>query len=188
MFTNCYPAPLPRRTEVALLLTAAVVALAILLPIPARAQQETVLYNFNYPISPLSPLGCPPVPGEPVNEKPHTGLLFYKGQLYGTTPEGNAGTRAGDGMVFRLTQPASGGTPWNEQTLHSFQPEGVDGLYPCSRLIENNGTLYGSTLAGGTVVLAPYSRWSLPQPARLPGRNISSTLFWEATVRSPTTA
>ena len=149
MFTNCHPAPLPRRTEVALLLTAAVVALAILLPIPARAQQETVLYNFNYPISPLSPLGCPPLPGEPVNEKPHTGLLFYKGQLYGTTPEGNAGTRAGDGMVFRLTQPASGGTPWNEQTLHSFQPEGVDGLYPCSRLIENNGTLYGSTLAGG---------------------------------------
>jgi len=157
MFTNCYPAQWPRKAGLALLLTAAVVAFAIMLPIAAQAQTETVLYNFTYGIYDLfDPLSCPPVLGQPLNEKPHTGLLFYNGALYGTTPEGGAGAPkvhdSDRGMVFRLTKPKSGGTPWVETTLHSFQPERPDGLYPCSRLIEKNGVLYGSTL-GGTVAL-----------------------------------
>ena len=159
MFTNCCPEQCPRRAELALLLTAGVVALGILLPIAAQAQTETVVYSFTYPTY-TAAIGCPPAPGS-INEQPHTGVLFYKGQLYGTTPEGGAGAKrvadSDDGMVFRLTKPTSGGTPWAEQTLHSFQPEPnppqdpptFDGLYPCSRLIEKNGTLYGSTLSGG---------------------------------------
>lgn len=156
MFSHCYPAHRHIRKEAALLLTAAVVAF-ILLPAPARAQTETVLYNFNYGIyPPLNPYGCPPGSS---NARPHTGLLFYKNLLYGTTPLGGVGQGrapdSDDGMVFRLVKPASGGTPWKEQTLHSFIPvPDVDGLYPCSRLIEKNGVLYGTTKGGsafGTV-------------------------------------
>jgi hypothetical protein len=50
IFTDCYPAQWPRRAEVALIVFVA--ALAILLPIPVRAQTETVLYNFTYPPPP----------------------------------------------------------------------------------------------------------------------------------------
>jgi len=162
MFTNCYPEQCPRKAGLASLLTAAVVALGILLPIPAQAQQtETVLYNFNYQTfdSDGAP-GCPlAAAGQTPNENPHTGVLFYNGALYGTTPEGGTGNNktsdSDRGMVFRLTKPKSGGTPWVESTLHSFMsmpqtgPPPNDGQFPCSRLIENNGILYGSTVYGG---------------------------------------
>jgi uncharacterized repeat protein (TIGR03803 family) len=157
IFTNNYPAQRSRRTEIATLLTASLVVLGILLPIPARAQTETVIYNFTYPTY-TAPLGCPP---GSVNESPHTGLLFYKGYLYGTTPEGGAGAKrvsdSKDGMVFRLAKPTTG-TLWGERTLHSFQPEPnpqpptLDGTYPCARLIEKDGALIGTTMAGGTDV------------------------------------
>jgi len=162
MFTNCYPAHRSRRAEIALLLTAAVVALSIPLPISAQAQTETVLYNFNYNTFDLyGAPGCPPAAsGQTPNENPHTGVLFYNGALYGTTPEGGASTPkvpdSDRGMVFRLTKPKSGGTPWVEATLHSFNPQPRtapppdDGMYPCSRLIEKNGTLFGTTVSGGT--------------------------------------
>jgi uncharacterized repeat protein (TIGR03803 family) len=153
MFTRCYPAQWSRRTEVASLLTAAVVALAILLPITARAQTETVLYSFTYATSTGG--GCPGA--FYANSDPQTGLLLYKGHLYGTTPKGGTGIKGepgtDDGMVFRLTPPKSG-TTWAKQTLHSFpeitEPPIFDGTYPCSRLIEKNGVLYGSTISGGT--------------------------------------
>jgi uncharacterized repeat protein (TIGR03803 family) len=152
MFTNCYPAQWPKRAEAASLLTAAVVALAILLPIPARAQTETVIYNLMYPTFPAG--ACPPT-GSLYGE-PYSGLLFYKGHLYGTTVAGGTGIKGEPatkaGTVFKLTMPKSGGTPWNKKTLQSFidqPPEFDDGTNPCSRLIENNGILYGSTLTGG---------------------------------------
>lgn len=151
MFTNSYPTQWPKRVEVALLLTAAVVALGVLLPISAQAQTESVLYSFNYPTyPPLNPYGCPP---GSTNAQPHTGLLFYKGGLYGTTPLGGTGEKkdpdSDDGMVFRLTKPKSG-PPWTETTLHSFIPvPETGGLYPCSRLIQKNGVLYGSAKLGG---------------------------------------
>lgn len=151
MFTNCHPAQPLRRAEVALLLTAAVAAVGFLLPIPAQAQTETALYSFNYAIyPPVDPYGCP---AGSTNAQPHTGLLFYKGGLYGTTPLGGTGQKrtsdSDDGMVFRLTKPKSG-PPWTETTLHSFIPvPETGGLYPCSRLIQKNGVLYGSTKNGG---------------------------------------
>ena len=160
MFTNhWHAAQWRRKAEVAALMTTAVAAFGILLPIAARAQTETVLYSFTYPI--FTPaVGCPPGTS---NANPHAGLLFYSGHLFGTTPEGGDGAKAGtkpvpdskDGMVFRLTKPASGGTPWNKDILHSFQPEPNteppvdDGTYPCSRLIDNDGVLIGTTMKGG---------------------------------------
>ena len=151
IFTDCYPAQWPRRAEVALIVFVA--ALAILLPIPVRAQTETVLYNFTYPAPPAA-ANCPPT-GSLYGE-PHSGLLVHNGHLFGTTVGGGAGVKGEPdtkaGTLFRLTKPKSGGTPWTKKTLQSFidqYPTFDDGTYPCSRLIESNGILYGSTLYGG---------------------------------------
>ncbi len=150
MFANNYPAPWSRRAEVALLLTAALVTLGLLLPIAARAQTETVLYSFTYPTHPFT--GCPPGSD---NLYPYAGVHLSKGHLYGTTVLGGVGEKGlpdtKDGTLFKLTMPKSGGSPWNKETLHSFieEPLGTDGTYPCSGLLEKNGVLYGSTIAGG---------------------------------------
>jgi uncharacterized repeat protein (TIGR03803 family) len=136
-------------------LIAALLVFGILSPIPALAQTETILYNFDY--STFSGEGCPFGTN---NDNPHTGLLVYQGHLYGTTPEGGAGAKkvpySNDGTVFRLSNPKTGGV-WTEKTLHSFQPSPnqpgqgptLDGLYPCAGLIQQDGTLYGTTLYGG---------------------------------------
>jgi uncharacterized repeat protein (TIGR03803 family) len=67
------------------------------------------------------------------------GGTLYSGTLYGTTFEGGA---YGDGTVFSIT---TGGT---EQVLHSFGG-GSDGEKPWASLTDVNGTLYGTTEAGG---------------------------------------
>ena len=64
---------------------------------------------------------------------------LYRGTLYGTTFEGGA---SGDGTVFSIT------TDGTEQVLHSFGG-GFDGEEPWASLIDVNGTLYGTTEAGG---------------------------------------
>jgi uncharacterized repeat protein (TIGR03803 family) len=78
---------------------------------------------------------------------PYAGLIELHGKLYGTTSGGGAyscGTaHAGCGTVFSITP---GGT---EKVLHSFG-SGADGARPFASLIELNGTLYGTTLGGGT--------------------------------------
>ena len=150
MFTNSYFAHWPSRALLAWLLTA-VVAFAILLPTPARAQTETVLFSFIYPT--FTTTGCPP---DSYNAGPYAGLLFYKGHLFGTTPEGGVGEKGvpgtNDGQAFRLTMPKSGKPPWYKKLLHSFIDDPANsagGLIPCSRLIEKNNVFYGSTLSGG---------------------------------------
>jgi hypothetical protein len=162
MFSDSYSAQRRRQAQVALL-TAAVVAFGIVLPVAARAQTETVLYNFTYPTFGFS--GCPP--GSP-NTEQNTGVIVHNGRLFGATSEGGAGekglpdTKAG--TVFRLIPPASG-TVWKKSTLHSFinQPEPLDGIYPCSRLIQKDGVLYGSTL-GSTAVFGLGTLYSLSPP------------------------
>jgi uncharacterized repeat protein (TIGR03803 family) len=133
-------------------MTFAVVALVTLaVPMPTEAQTETVLYNFDYGIY-TPEVGCPP---GTANANPHTGLLLYKNELYGTTPEGGTGVKlvpdSDDGMVFRLTAPKSGETAWTEKTLFSFVPDITpsDGAFPCSRLIASNGIFYGTTMGSG---------------------------------------
>jgi uncharacterized repeat protein (TIGR03803 family) len=73
--------------------------------------------------------------------QPQAGLTALNGRLYGTTYEGGA---AGYGTVFRIT--ASG---TKERVLHSFVWDMKDGLNPAAALLDMQGTLYGTTSAGG---------------------------------------
>ncbi|HLY05224.1 MAG TPA: choice-of-anchor tandem repeat GloVer-containing protein [Rhizomicrobium sp.] len=78
------------------------------------------------------------------------GLINIKNTLYGTALQGGVSTRCnnkaepGCGTVFSIT------TDGVYKTLHSFKG-GTDGIGPSSgNLIDVNGTLYGTTVAGGT--------------------------------------
>jgi uncharacterized repeat protein (TIGR03803 family) len=74
------------------------------------------------------------------------GLLTLDGagDLYGTA----GGGVYNDGTVFELTPRADGG--WVEKVLHSFNPDGTDGLYPEAGVtIDAAGHLYGTTSNGG---------------------------------------
>lgn len=73
-------------------------------------------------------------------------LSDQAGALYGTTGFGGP---ANAGTVFKLTPPATGQTAWTETVLWSFTG-GQDGGNPGDALIvDQNGTLYGTTSAGG---------------------------------------
>lgn len=74
---------------------------------------------------------------------PEAGLIGVDGVLYGTTATGGAKCYPnGCGTVFSLT---IGGT---EKVLYRFRG-GSDGAAPFASLINVNGTLYGTTVAGG---------------------------------------
>jgi uncharacterized repeat protein (TIGR03803 family) len=69
------------------------------------------------------------------------------GALYGTTLLG--GSYTGDGVVFKLTPPATGKTAWTETVLYAFTG-GKDGDGPAAPIImDGSGALYGTTLNGG---------------------------------------
>jgi uncharacterized repeat protein (TIGR03803 family) len=88
---------------------------------------ETVLYSFS---------------GGSDGADPEAGLTFdSKNNLYGTT---NLGGANGDGTVFEL------GASRNETVLYSFRG-GKDGQNPKAGVVINQrGTLYGTTSSGGT--------------------------------------
>lgn len=71
---------------------------------------------------------------------PIAGLIDVGGKLYGTTFTGG---RFGGGTVFSIT--ATG----KERRLHSFGGTSSDGHWPYAGLVDVNGTLYGTTYAGG---------------------------------------
>ncbi len=71
---------------------------------------------------------------------PEASLFAVGDKLYGTTWGGGS---HGDGTVFALERKAG-----TETVLHSFS-SGGDGQNPVASLIEMNGTLYGTTFAGG---------------------------------------
>jgi uncharacterized repeat protein (TIGR03803 family) len=73
-------------------------------------------------------------------DNPRASLLEVNNILYGTTAEGGA---HGDGTVFSF-DPTTG----IETALHSFGA-GADGQQPFADLVELNGALYGTTVAGG---------------------------------------
>jgi uncharacterized repeat protein (TIGR03803 family) len=109
-----------------------VITAAILLVtgMPAVAQTETVLHNFN---------------GNH-GASPRSNLVFdAAGNLYGTTITGGT---FNFGTVFELTPDIGGG--WTEMALHSFNENGKDGTYPNGGLIfDGSGNLYGTTISGG---------------------------------------
>ncbi|MGB8909033.1 MAG: choice-of-anchor tandem repeat GloVer-containing protein [Candidatus Cybelea sp.] len=92
--------------------------------------QETVLYRFQ---------------GGKDGANPYAGLVDVNGALYGTTARGGTGCSGsgGCGTVFKIT------TSGKETVLYSFKGA-PDGLAPIANLTVLNGTLYGTTRAGGT--------------------------------------
>ena len=79
---------------------------------------------------------------------PCGGLILSGNTLYGTASAGGAG---GAGVVFSVN--ASGGgftTLYSFTALDPVAATNTDGAFPCSGLVLSNGTLYGTTIAGGT--------------------------------------
>ncbi|MGA8576736.1 MAG: choice-of-anchor tandem repeat GloVer-containing protein [Candidatus Cybelea sp.] len=77
---------------------------------------------------------------------PEAGLINVSGTLYGTTIYGGGTAQCGSigcGTVFRIT------TAGEEKVLYSFGSRSADGANPYAGLINVNGTLYGTTTAGG---------------------------------------
>jgi uncharacterized repeat protein (TIGR03803 family) len=92
----------------------------------ATSGAETVLHDFG---------------GSGDGAQPAAELLNVSGTLYGTTSAGGATSNAG--TVFSITPSGT------ETVLHSFDFAGTGGAAPVAGLIDVNGTLYGTTSAGG---------------------------------------
>jgi uncharacterized repeat protein (TIGR03803 family) len=76
---------------------------------------------------------------------PTGGLTGDATALYGTTRSGGSSNQ---GIVFRLTPPASGDGTWTETILHDFS--GTEGTSPNGDLVAKGGNLFGTTEHGGT--------------------------------------
>src|SRR5271163_4838918 len=114
---------IPRHLSVLLILV-----LAFILTQSSQAQTLTVLHNFT---------------GGQDGSQPVAGLTIDQaGNFYGSASAGGAGY----GTVFKLTHKGSG---WTLGPLYSFAG-GNDGAGRVARMVlGSNGTLYGSTAAGG---------------------------------------
>jgi uncharacterized repeat protein (TIGR03803 family) len=95
---------------------------------------EKVLHNFG------------PLQG-PDGAVPYAGLINVRGTLYGTTSQGGlyelCPGRLTCGTVFSIT------TSGVETVEHSFGREINDGFDPVASMMDDNGTLYGTTSEGG---------------------------------------
>jgi uncharacterized repeat protein (TIGR03803 family) len=92
--------------------------------------QESVAYRFQ---------------GGSDGAEPYSNLIDVNDALYGTTSAGGAGPSGGNGTAFTFDpSPLS----HQESVLYRFQG-GQDGAAPVAGLMGLNGTLYGTTLAGG---------------------------------------
>lgn len=90
---------------------------------------------------------------------PINGVIRDKtGALYGMTNGGGnpvcvpfQAFDSGCGVVFKLTPPCEGPSPWALTTLWAFGGPPSDGANPWGGLIaDGTGTLYGTTAAGGS--------------------------------------
>jgi len=72
---------------------------------------------------------------------PICSLINVNGTLYGTTSAGGNNTT---GTIFSYEISSS-----NYQKLYDFDLNGINGANPVSGLVNVNGTLYGTTIAGG---------------------------------------
>jgi len=123
------------------LMLAVICVLVMIAALPARAQTETVLYNF------CSQPNCTD------GLQPSGNLIFdAAGNLYGTTVLGGPGcpgNGSGCGVVFELS-PNGGGGLWTETVLKGF-PGPRDGANPilAPLIFDSAGNLYGTTDYGG---------------------------------------
>ena len=79
-------------------------------------------------------------------------IMDQHGALFGATEYGPISSNLG-GTVFKLTPPARSGGLWTETILYTFcsLPNCVDGAQPrAGLLMDQRGTLYGTTQAGDT--------------------------------------
>jgi uncharacterized repeat protein (TIGR03803 family) len=100
--------------------------------LPASAQTSTTLHTFT---------------GSPDGEHPFGGLVGdAKGNFYGTT---QAGGTTGNGTIFELSPPATGGGDWTETVIWNFAG-GMGGGTPSYQLVMDvKGNLYGEVQSGG---------------------------------------
>lgn len=119
-------------------------------PYTAATIGAAVLFGcvlFGTPAWSLSYYGVATLSGSPGPAAPFAGLIKVGDALYGTSVGGGSSNCAGGcGTVFRVN-PRSGVIT----TLYSFQGGGIaDGANPYGVLINVRGTLYGTTLNGGS--------------------------------------
>jgi uncharacterized repeat protein (TIGR03803 family) len=103
----------------------------LLIGATVASAQEQVLYSFS---------------DSSGSVLPEAGVISdASGNLYGVTFY--SGTY-GMGTVYKLTR---SGNTWQENILHSFNIDGVDGFFPTGKLVfDSAGNLYGTTQYGGT--------------------------------------
>jgi uncharacterized repeat protein (TIGR03803 family) len=89
--------------------------------------KETVLYSFKG--------------GSADGAAPSAPLINVNGTLYGATSYAGA---HGRGVIFAIT------TSGTETILYSFKGFSADGATPSGALLDVNGTLYGTTVSGGS--------------------------------------
>ncbi len=121
------------RARAATLLSLAIMAAMLTIASSARAQTLTVLHNFS---------------GGQDGALPYAGMVMDRaGNLYGSASAGGSNACPGGcGTVFKLSPH---GSSWVFTLLYSFQG-GMDGQAPLAPLlIAPDGTLYGTTYAGG---------------------------------------
>jgi uncharacterized repeat protein (TIGR03803 family) len=100
-------------------------------PGPGGVWQERVLYSFQ---------------GGSDGAHPISSLVFWNGNLYGTTSEGGA-LGCDCGTIFVLT-PAGHGT-WTESVAYAFTGS-PDGRYSYDGMVAApDGVFYGTTVLGG---------------------------------------
>jgi len=103
---------------------------------------------------------------------PKSGVIFDKfGNLYGTTTKGGIYDQ---GALFQLTPSASG---WTERVLHSFNPQDEGTPFGKGLLMDESGTLYGTTAGdydnnfGGTVFALSPGDWTFTILYRFPSQS-----------------
>ena len=121
---------------------------------------ETVVYSFTGGDDGLNPTGA---------------LTAIGGVLYGVTVYGGT---AQSGTVFQF-DPGTGA----ETVLHSFAGGKKDAAFPNNGLLNEGGTLYGTSTAGGTLGQGTVFAISIRQPAWRPWSPASEvTRFLRPTV------
>jgi hypothetical protein len=107
--------------------------------------------------------------GSPDGSDPSSLVIGPDGSIYGVTFTGGVASCPDDplyggcGIVFQLAPPVAAGGPWTEHILHTFLG-GTDGAAPLSVVMGQTGTLYGTTLYGGTEAYGTAFQLTPPVP------------------------